>query len=432
MPPLPLDYGSLLIAFTISGASLAVSFFLSWLVTKSEKFLINWVIATALLTIGALFYGIYTELPSPLIGVTAYTILVFGLSFVWGVSREFRCGLLPHREIFIIAPVASVAMGLPMLIGFDGISYVLLNFIATALLLLTAWNYWLGRAEAPLPIWTMSSFYAAVAASFVPCAIMLLRDGNWHLGQAPSNWAEDLNMGVSLAGLAGIGAISLMLNQVRVARGHKLDAETDALTGLLNRRALFGHAAQALETSAALIIFDIDCFKQINDLYGHPKGDEVLCTFGKVLKECCRSGDLAIRLGGEEFALVLPGSTAAVASIVAERIRTRFALQQFASASGDFSSTVSGGISRAEGAGDLEELLHHADQALYQAKRTGRNRIAVAGFSQERMPPRRPISLPSGAIGVAEAALDGDEPLAVKPWPPGERDSGTIRHVARH
>jgi diguanylate cyclase (GGDEF)-like protein len=380
----PFDYGSLLTAFTISGAGLAIAFFWNWLVTKSEKFLLNWVITVSLLTIGALMYGIYTEFPSPIVGTVAYAILVSGLSLVWGVSREFRCDRLPHRAVITVASCASIAVGLPMMMGFDGISYILLNFVALALLLLTAWEYWLGRAEAPLPIGVLSSFYVLIAASFVPCAVMLLRSGNWHMGHAPSNWAEDLNIGISLAGLAGIGAISLMLNQVRVARGHKIDAETDALTGLLNRRALFARASMVLDSSAALIIFDIDCFKQINDLHGHLKGDEVLRAFGEILKECSRSGDLTVRFGGEEFALVLPRCTVAIAIVVAERIRVNFASRQFDSDLGSFCGTVSAGISRAEGRiVDLDTLLHHADEALYIAKRGGKNRIAVCDVPEE-------------------------------------------------
>ena len=349
MSSLPFDYGSLLTAFTISGAGLAIAFFWNWLVTKSEKFLINWVITVSLLTIGALIYGIYTEFPSPAIGTAAYAILVSGLSLVWGVSHEFRCDRLPHRSVITIASCASFVVGLPMMMGFDGISYILLNFVALALLLLTAREYWLGRAEAPLPIGVLSFFYVLIAASFVPCAIMLLHNGNWHIGHAPSNWAEDLNIGISLAGLAGIGAISLMLNQVRVARGHKIDAETDALTGLLNRRALFARATEVLDSCAAFIIFDIDCFKQINDLHGHLKGDEVLRAFGEILKECSRSGDLTVRFGGEEFALVLPAARLLSRSLSPNAFVSISLAGNSTSNFGGFYGTVSAGISCAEG-----------------------------------------------------------------------------------
>jgi len=379
MTYLPFELGTMLAAFMISGASLAVTFFLSWLITKSEKFLINWVIAITLMTISVSIYRIDMEAYSPVLGAVAYVILVTGLSFLWGVSHEFRCGALPYRRVFILASSVSVTVALPMLAGYDGISYLLLNFMAFAILLSTAKGYWLIRSEAPLPIWTLSAFYAFVAVSFLPCAAMLLLEGNWRMGHIPSNWTEDLNMGVSLAGLVGIGALSLMLNQVRVARGHMIDAETDALTGLLNRRALSARVTATLDRSTAvLIVFDIDCFKQINDLHGHPKGDEVLYGFATILKECSRVDDVAVRLGGEEFALFLPSSTIAVAAIVGERIRTSFEQLIFTSSCGAFQSTVSAGISFAGGGvRDLDQLLHDADQALYEAKRAGRNRIAV-------------------------------------------------------
>jgi len=368
----------MLAAFMISGASLTVTFFLSWLITKSENFLINWVIAIALMTISISIYRVDIEAPSAILGAAAYIILVVGLSFLWGVSYEFRCGSIPYRAMFILAFSVSAVVAFPMLVGYDGISYLLLNLTAFAILLCTARGYWLIRSEAPLPIWTLATFYGLVAFSFLPCAMMLLLEGNWRIGHVPSNWTEDLNIGICLGGLVGIGALSLMLNQVRVARGHKIDAETDALTGLLNRRALFARVTASEMPLAAIIVFDIDCFKQINDLHGHPKGDEVLNAFAKLLTECSRSEDVAARLGGEEFALFLPRSTLAVAAVVGERVRNAFAQQQFCSSSGDFKSTVSAGVSCGNGeVCDLDFLLHDADQALYEAKRNGRNRVVV-------------------------------------------------------
>src|SRR6185312_10330108 len=93
---------------------------------------------------------------------------------------------------------------------------------------------------------------------------VLIGDRSWIMHHAPENWAETINLIVSLTDIAGIGALSLGLNQVRLARRHKRDAETDSLTGLFNRRALFERAKQ-LPATVAVIVFDIDHFKQVND-----------------------------------------------------------------------------------------------------------------------------------------------------------------------
>jgi diguanylate cyclase (GGDEF)-like protein len=279
--------------------------------------------------------------------------------------------------VAIVAAVTITATAVPMLQGYDGISYIALNCGAAAILFYTGWDYWRWRSEAPLLILTLAGLYALTALSFVLCAVVLIHDGNWIMGHAPETWAEDVNLGVSLASIAAMGALSLGLNQVRVARRHKRDAETDALTGLSNRRALFDRA-QNLPAPVAAIIFDIDHFKPVNDRYGHEIGDIVLQRFGALLVASIRDGDIAARLGGEEFAVILPGATVAAALLVAERMRQSFADWHFQFPVGSFTSTVSAGISHTvEDQSDLAGLLREADAALYEAKRAGRNQVVV-------------------------------------------------------
>ncbi len=138
----------------------------------------------------------------------------------------------------VVATVTTAAMAVPMLQGYDGISYIVFNFGAAAILFYTSWDYWRWRSESPLLIITLSGLYSLTALSFVLCAVVLIHDQSWVMGHAPETWAENINLGVSLASIASMGALSLGLNQVRDARRHKRDAETDVLTGLSNRRAL--------------------------------------------------------------------------------------------------------------------------------------------------------------------------------------------------
>lgn len=381
---MPLDYHSLLTAFALSGCGLAITFFVSWLASRTERFLIAWTLGVLFMALGVLIYSWYAKSMSPGVGAAGYSILLTGLAVVFGAGREFRTGVLPWRTMSIMAIASSAATAAPMLSGYNGAAIVMLNVAATIILLITAWDYWLGRAEARLAIPLLTVLYVVTGLSFVPCAVLLLRDGEWSLSRAPSNWAEDLNIGICLMTLAGIGALSLALNQARQARGHKRDAETDPLTGLLNRRALLSRIAGDIEGPASLIIFDMDHFKMINDIHGHPAGDDVLRSFGEILALSGRSHGLAARLGGEEFALLLPGASLVTAAILADGVRVRLAKRNFTGNGKAFKSTVSAGIAHSEEAViDFDTLLHDADKALYAAKRNGRDRVAVSADKTE-------------------------------------------------
>jgi len=163
-------------------------------------------------------------------------------------------------------------------------------------------------------------------------------------------------------------------------------AITDALTGLHNRRYMESHLATLVEEAAAkakplaLLILDVDYFKSINDNFGHDAGDDVLREFATRVRKSIRGIDLACRYGGEEFVVVMPETDMAVAAVVAERIRRRIAGEAFPIQKGAASVdvTISVGIA-ALGAGetDAATMLKRADQALYRAKRDGRNRVVA-------------------------------------------------------
>ncbi len=160
-------------------------------------------------------------------------------------------------------------------------------------------------------------------------------------------------------------------------------ANTDMLTGLPNRR----HALAFLEKAMvgarehgaplAVAIFDIDHFKRINDNYGHVVGDEVIRRVARRAKASLRDEDMVGRFGGEEFVCILQRSSARAAEMVAERLRKAIAAEEDA-ADGLPPATVSIGLAVYDGEADAEALLHRADQALYLAKREGRNRLRMA------------------------------------------------------
>jgi two-component system cell cycle response regulator len=161
-------------------------------------------------------------------------------------------------------------------------------------------------------------------------------------------------------------------------------AITDGLTGLFNRRYMETHLGTLVEQAAtrnkpiAVLVVDIDYFKAINDGHGHDAGDDVLREFALRIRKAIRNIDLACRYGGEEFVIVMPETDMAVATIVAERLRRRIASEPFVIEQGarSLEVTISIGIAAPSGAGDnAATILKRADQALYRAKRDGRNRV---------------------------------------------------------
>jgi len=161
-------------------------------------------------------------------------------------------------------------------------------------------------------------------------------------------------------------------------------AITDALTGLFNRRYMETHFAALVEQTAArgkpiaVMVIDIDFFKSINDGHGHDAGDDVLREFALRIRKSIRNIDLACRYGGEEFVIVMPETDMAVAAMVAERLRRRIASEPFAIQQGarNLEVTISIGIAAIGAPGDnAAAILKRADQALYRAKRGGRNRV---------------------------------------------------------
>jgi diguanylate cyclase (GGDEF)-like protein len=164
-------------------------------------------------------------------------------------------------------------------------------------------------------------------------------------------------------------------------------ATIDGLTGLVNRRVIDLRLAEEFKRARryqhplGCILVDIDHFKAVNDDYGHPAGDRVLVEVASAIRESVRSTDVVARYGGEEFIVILPETSAASGRIVAERIRLAIDTKTSAKASENMPSvTASLGVASSElGIASERELVQHADQALYRAKREGRNRVMLAG-----------------------------------------------------
>ncbi|MFP4137963.1 MAG: GGDEF domain-containing protein [Halomonas sp.] len=182
-----------------------------------------------------------------------------------------------------------------------------------------------------------------------------------------------------LVAISGVLLMVRRLHEQREAMRHL--SLTDQLTGLNNRRRLLQEAAQAFARSErqgvplALLLLDLDHFKYLNDAYGHPLGDEVLVRFARLLEACARRMDVVARIGGEEFAILMPDSDIDAARRLAERILQAVREMPLpAPADGD-RLTASIGIAEARASGDFDRLYAEADRRLYRAKELGRDRV---------------------------------------------------------
>lgn len=183
----------------------------------------------------------------------------------------------------------------------------------------------------------------------------------------------------------GVGAISHRLSvRLRAQKGElERASQTDGLSQLNNRKYWEDrvirefHRTRRSGRTMSLIMLDIDHFKKVNDSYGHLAGDGVIRAIGQLFNDALRPYDLAGRYGGEEFAILLPETTAEEALIFAERLRTSVESMEVAPHS--IRCTASLGVAQMDGTtADYKELIQNADQALYKAKEEGRNRVVAA------------------------------------------------------
>lgn len=167
--------------------------------------------------------------------------------------------------------------------------------------------------------------------------------------------------------------------QTRQMESHLTEARTDPLTGLPNRRAFDDELIRRVaewrrkNTIFCLVMLDIDHFKKLNDRYGHPAGDYVLRHVAEVLRTVLREMDMVGRVGGEEFAVILPSTNSPDAKWATERIRSAVASEVFSVEQVELRLTISLGLAMVDSGDDSVSLMKRADEALYTAKRAGRN-----------------------------------------------------------
>ena len=307
------------------------------------------------------------------------------LALLRSIARQGSKLALHRRRLFAIAALDGVSWG--------AVAWLLVGYGATL-------DSWLGAVlcgvaavNAPVYITYYRAYATLMGAIWATVQLAaLLRPGHpvgtelvlgmtifcgllaYHMRSIAQRVLDGIGLQLSNASLASQLSAALQLVQ------H--EAETDALTGQPNRRALDDllkrqvQVAQATGRAFCVLLLDIDHFKLVNDTHGHGAGDDVLRAFAQRVREHLRQGDTCARYGGEEFVVVLPGTTLVAALEVAERLRQGVAEASLMSMP-LIRATVSIGAAQHVPGEAVEQLLARADTAVYAAKRGGRNQVRV-------------------------------------------------------
>jgi len=313
------------------------------------------------------------------LALTALGFIACGM--VWNASRVFH-GRKPNLPGLVLGAIAWIATMTTLAPEDAALRLTIGAAIVAIYAALTASELWTERRR------SMQRRWPAIAVPVLHGCVLMLpillgdllrpHDENF----AHSIWVTVFAVELVLYAIGTVFVIFMLVSD-RVVAVHKTAASMDPLTGLFNRRGFAEACSRVIEREAnagrpvTVMIFDIDHFKGINDRFGHPAGDEILKLFSAVVVNNLRLSDLSGRIGGEEFAALLP-CPLDEGVLVAERVREAFEGSGIVCDEGAVDTTVSIGVAGGPAGIQLEVLLAAADTALYQAKRGGRNRVEAA------------------------------------------------------
>src|SRR5882757_5901352 len=366
-------------------AAITAVFF--WRRNPDEIGLQEWAIATGLGGVGTLLLGLFGPVPARGLSIIGNTLVFAAFVIAWESTRRFNGRPAANSRVAVLIFAFLVVFGTAWYLGADvRVRAVLVSLAVTPWAFLASREIALGGREEPL-----SSRIPAAIISAAVGVDMLLRaiDAGFSPPVIPElAFFEDpvqshlvFAMTIGLVCLS-IGGLSMM-EQERMLKRHEKAALTDELTQLPNRRFFDEQAGRLIKRAsmngapACILIMDLDRFARINERFGHAGGDRVLAAFAALLREHIRPTDLVARYGGEEFCALLVDTDVTEGERIAQRLRAAVADLVVDLHGQPISFTVSVGLAALQG-DDLGGSIERADRALYQAKRQGRDRVAIA------------------------------------------------------
>ncbi len=341
----------------------------------------------------------------------ANTLMCGSYGMMWAGARSFE-GRRVHP--WLVAAGASIWLAAFQVEGFAQSAHAriaLVSAITATYALLGARELWYARDR------ELFSRWPTLAVVVMHAGFLLVRIPFAQTMASAAATGQVHGFGVAIIAFQALLTafclpfLRFAMSKERAELEQRKAALTDSLTGIANRRAFFEGGSQLLEWAfadrrpIALLLFDLDGFKEINDSAGHQAGDRVLLAFCDLVASSVRSGDLFGRLGGDEFGCLLTGVSIAQAQHMAEHVRREFAQLSLPDLAAK--TTVSVGVAMASEAGrNLPALLAIADQALYRAKADGRNRVARAPLVVVNTPSDQRLTAAGGVsrFAIADAA----------------------------
>ncbi|MCB1494413.1 MAG: GGDEF domain-containing protein [Bauldia sp.] len=317
-------------------------------------------------------------------------VMLLGSLLMLSGFRQFvsKPALRPHALVAILMPVAGLLAVFTFMVDSLAGRMIVSTGSASIIVLAMAWTMIDGFRQADAP--TAFKLFAIVCAFVVSAFFMsrwlaaVMGTDSWSYFAEPTAWNLAISsMRLLLFPTMYLSALLLLLGRTVTRLERSLNH--DSLTGALSRRAFLENAAphfdpnRAVQGNVALLFLDIDHFKQLNDRYGHDTGDRALRHFVEVTSKALPSQARLGRLGGEEFAILLPASAAAVATSVSKMILNALRNAPLSSVEESIPMTVSIGVAIARPGDSTNEILKRADEALYQAKANGRDQVCLAG-----------------------------------------------------
>lgn len=387
-----MDLYTLIVAVFVINLVFSVVYFSTYLQHRRRDYFLYWGISTVFLGVNGIFFVNAPNLSPLAVSLGTNGPMVVGMTFRLIAARNFGKRKAP---VSIVAVVAALWFAAAMMLHYGHSREAVHTFsmaVAVVILMLATWEYWRDRDDKLISRYWLIFSYGAVAAAFANRVFLdLIANPGIGIYGLPDEPGQATNQLIAVIASCASAALCLSIAFEKIAMEQRQAAQRDFLTGAYNRRAFEGLVKTLLQAEdtvpLAVIHFDIDHFKSINDRFGHAAGDQALKHCTDVIQANLRGEDCLARLGGEEFGALLVDVSGDDALAIAERVRSGLENAEIHLDGIACSMTLSAGVIHMNTAElSYAEVMKTADQALYQAKNNGRNRVELGDTGPE-LPP---------------------------------------------